>query len=173
MNFKFFPSGCLLTADGSDDEKVSPEGLKDYQVMPPLPITGPTGNPNEEIPDPAPNPTDAIIEDELFASDPIDEEEEDDVDLGRQDNEADRTIYDELVGRNIRGHYSTGWHVGKIVYFNTHLQQYCIQFDDDSSDYIKKDDIDGLQIILLPEMRVSGRGREHKIVNYKRMADGH
>ncbi len=33
-------------------------------------------------------------------------------------------------------------------------------------------DIDDLQIILLPEMRVSGRGREHKSVNYKRMADG-
>ena len=49
----------MLTADGSDDE-VSPEGLKDNQVMPPLPIAGPPENPNEEVPEPAPNPTDTI-----------------------------------------------------------------------------------------------------------------
>ena len=53
-----------MTADGSDDE-VSPEGLKDNQVMPPLPIAGPLKNPDEEVPEPAPNPTDTIIEDEL------------------------------------------------------------------------------------------------------------
>ena len=58
----------MLTADGSDDE-VSPEGLKDNQVMPPLPIAGPPENPDEEVPEPAPNPKDTIIEDELFASD--------------------------------------------------------------------------------------------------------
>ena len=30
--------GCLVTADGSDDNLVQPEGLKDYKVPPPVVI---------------------------------------------------------------------------------------------------------------------------------------
>jgi hypothetical protein len=32
----FEKTGCLITADGSEDEKISPEGLPDYMVPPPI-----------------------------------------------------------------------------------------------------------------------------------------
>ena len=31
-------TGCLITADGSEDEKIQPEGLKEYKVQPPMPM---------------------------------------------------------------------------------------------------------------------------------------
>ena len=31
-------AGCLITADGSEDEKIQPEGLKEYKVQPPMPM---------------------------------------------------------------------------------------------------------------------------------------
>ena len=81
-----------------------------------------------------------------------------------------------LVGRKINGHYETGWHIGKLVYFNTKTQEYLVTFDDDSSDYIKEADIDDKEVILLPDedidvSKVSGRKRKH--VDYKKLADIH
>ena len=29
-------TGCLITADGSEDEKIKPEGLPNYRVPPPI-----------------------------------------------------------------------------------------------------------------------------------------
>ena len=34
----FEKTGCLITADGSEDTQISPEGLTNYVVPPPLPI---------------------------------------------------------------------------------------------------------------------------------------
>ena len=31
-------TGCLITADGSEKKKIQPEGLKEYQVRPPMTI---------------------------------------------------------------------------------------------------------------------------------------
>ena len=31
-------TGCLITADGSEDKKIQPEGLSNYEVHPPIPI---------------------------------------------------------------------------------------------------------------------------------------
>ena len=31
-------TGCLTTADGSEDKKIQPEGLSNYEVRPPIPI---------------------------------------------------------------------------------------------------------------------------------------
>ena len=31
-------TGSLITADGSEDEKIQPEGLKEYKVQPLMPI---------------------------------------------------------------------------------------------------------------------------------------
>ena len=75
---------------------------------------------------------------------------------------------DKLVGQKIRGLYETGWHTGTIKYFNTKLQEYLVYFEDQTEDYIKKEDIDGTQIILISEMSRSGRVR--KQVDYKKMA---
>ena len=71
--------------------------------------------------------------------------------IDRIDNESDHTYDDLLVGKKIRGHYETGWYIGKIEYFNTKLEEYNVSFEDGSSDYIKKSDIDGVEIILLED----------------------
>ena len=59
----FEKTGCLSTADGSEDAKVSPEGLLNYELQPPIDID-PIGNPatSSTVPPSEPN---------------IDEEEED------------------------------------------------------------------------------------------------
>ena len=31
-------TGCLVTTDGSEDEKIQPKGLKEYKVQPPVPM---------------------------------------------------------------------------------------------------------------------------------------
>ena len=57
-----------------------------------------------------------------------------------------------LVGKKIRGNYETGWHYGKIEYFNVKMQEYKVSFADGlDPDYIKESDIDGVDIILLDD----------------------
>ena len=73
----------------------------------------------------------------------------DDSNDSRIDYTEDQTYDDPLVGKKLRCYYETGWHTGKIEYFNTKLEEYVVFFEDESSDYIKKGDIDGLEIILL------------------------
>ena len=87
--------------------------------------------------------------------------------IERIDDESDQTYDDHLVGKIIRGNYrSSGWHNGKIEYFNTNLKEYLVLFDDGSSDYIKEDDIDGKDVILLDDAlatkRKSGGKVRHK-----------
>ena len=49
-------TGCLMTADGSEDDSIKPEGLKDYVVPPPalvepssnLPVTEDSSNEEDE-----------------------------------------------------------------------------------------------------------------------------
>ena len=84
---------------------------------------------------------------------------------------VDRIFNAKLVGRKIRGLYETGWHDGKIEYFNSKLQEYFLSFEDGSSDYLKESDIDGSQVMLIPEnvSKVSGRAR--KSIDYRKLAD--
>merc|ERR1712008_285164 len=57
-----------------------------------------------------------------------------------------------LVGKKIRGNYETGWHYGKIEYFNVKMDEYKVLFEDGlDPDYIKESDIDGVDIILLDD----------------------
>ena len=64
----FEKTGMLMTADGSNDAKIVPEGLPNYKVIPPIPIPGPDEHPDINPPEPAPEPLDEILEDELFPS---------------------------------------------------------------------------------------------------------
>merc|ERR1712066_960321 len=81
-------------------------------------------------------------------SDPEDEDEEVE---GRLDALEDRIYEDELVGRRVRAEFSDeGWSTGFITYFNTKLDEYRAEFPDGSEDYFKKDEIDGVETILLP-----------------------
>ena len=46
----FEKTGCLITAGGSADDKINPEGLKNYVVPPPLPMNGPAEVPACQLP---------------------------------------------------------------------------------------------------------------------------
>ena len=43
-------TGCLITADGSEDEKIQPEGLPEYRVPPPSILDPDTGTTAAPIP---------------------------------------------------------------------------------------------------------------------------
>ena len=60
-----------------------------------------------------------------------------------------RTTDAPLVGRKVRSLYENGWFVGEIQYFNRSLEEYCVTFQDGSSDCVTNDDIDGTDLILL------------------------
>ena len=66
-----------------------------------------------------------------------------------KDNVRDRHITDKLVGKKFKALYENGWFIGDIMYFNTALKEYKVVYPDGTSDYIRKDDFDGVQIILL------------------------
>jgi len=80
-----------------------------------------------------------------------DKEEEDEPD--RIDKEGDRNYNDKLVGEKIRGNYENGWHTGTIQWFNTDFLEYRVLFEDGSEDYISTDDIDGVDIVLVPSQK--------------------
>ena len=171
----FEKTGCLITADGSEDHLIQPEGLKDFKVKAPLPWDGPEIHAPIETPEPEPAPLDTIIEDELFTSETQEvalelSSNEEEVDVEREDLEKDRRFDYELVSQKIRGEYVTGWHIGEIMYFNTKLKEYLVTFDDKSEDYIAKEDIDGTQIILIQE-DTSAFGRKRNKVDYRKLAD--
>ena len=42
-----------------------------------------------------------------------------------------------------------GWFIGDIVYFNTVLREYKVEFDDGTSDYIEPSDIDNVEVMIL------------------------
>ena len=54
-----------------------------------------------------------------------------------------------LVGRKLKAFYCNGWAVGNIVYFNTALNEYKIEFEDGTSDYIAPSDIDNVEVVVL------------------------
>ena len=88
------------------------------------------------------------------------------------DDPIDRTSNAKLVGRKIRGLYETGWHTGELKYFNTKTQEYFVSFEDGSPDYLKEEEIDNIEVILVAEevpSKVSGRVRQ--AVDYKKLAD--
>ena len=84
----FEKTGCLLTADGSNDELVQPEGLINYRVMAPLAMPGPDNYSEIATPDPEIEPLDIVPEDSesLFTS----QEKEESLNLNLENEEADR-----------------------------------------------------------------------------------
>ena len=69
--------------------------------------------------------------------------------IDRIDGISDRSYDDHLVGKKLKCNYETGWYIGKIEHFDTKLKEYLVKFDDGSHDYIKEDEIDGIDLILL------------------------
>ena len=94
----------LITADGSNDDKIAPEGLPNYQVPPPSKYLGPTVQPPEgngvEFEEPPP-PDTIVANDDNSLPDGQKPSE-------RIDREEDRII-DNFVGRRIKALYENGW----------------------------------------------------------------
>ena len=106
----FEKTGCFVTADGSGDDKIQPEGLPGYSIPPPLPVFSPE------------NPLD-LSTPELSATseedDDNDEDEQHDTEEDVDENETvdsvkDR-IYDHaIINHKIRAFYDD-WHTGEII----------------------------------------------------------
>ena len=64
-----------------------------------------------------------------------------------RDHVSDREYTGENIGRSIKALYETGWHVGKVLYWNHNLGEFKIEFPDRTIDYIKPDDIDDVEIM--------------------------
>ena len=172
----FEKTGCLITADGSEDEKIKPEGLIGYPVFEPLDTVGPN-EPEIVAPQPANSPDDIVTSDDIFTSEDNENESEnlDSIDdliaeetsEPEQDDESDRLYNVELVGKKICAEYESGWHTGTIRYYNSKTKKYLLSFEDDSTDLIEEKDIDGV------EMYIADQGpRRAKRVDYKALAKG-
>merc|ERR1712083_755678 len=83
-------------------------------------------------------------------NDAADDNEEEGEEGERIDKEEDRSYNEKLVGERIKGNYENGWATGTIQWFNSKLLEYNVLFEDGSEDYITTDDIDGVDIILVP-----------------------
>ena len=45
--------------------------------------------------------------------------------------------------------YENGWFHGDVLYFNSKLEEFKVKVSDGSFDYPKKEDIDGIEVVLL------------------------
>ena len=137
----FEKTGCLITADGSEDNKICPEGLTDYVVPPPLPV-----NVSIEmepfIPVPAEDVPDVDVSDDMDELDDIETSEE------RIDLAANRTINHVLVNRTVNVYYDE-WYTGTTTWYNTKLDECRVLYADKSEDYLKLDDFTGVDVILI------------------------
>lgn len=141
-------TGCLMTADTSEDDLIKPEGLKGYVVPPPsllepsvsLPqaeeniVTGEENAMDEASPDKPKQPEHHSSSESAVLEDKYD----------------DRDFHEELVGRKVTALYENGWFTGTIEYYNTKLKEYKVNYRDDTSDFLSPDDFDGVEVILEP-----------------------
>lgn len=133
-------TGCLITADGSEDKKIQPEGLSGYEVPPPLQLEPTGATPVSNVVEPMEEEEETNTEDDEL------QEEEGNM---LEDNVKDRDMNDPLVGKKVKALYENGWFVGDIIHYNTALEEYKVVYPDDTSDYITKNDFDGVQVILI------------------------
>ena len=127
-------TGCLLTADGSVDDKVKPEGMSAYVVPPPLPIPAADDPFESLVPAADPIPDDTMITDDVLADTDIVEEgstsvtPNDDLEF---DEEKDRDYEHSLVGCRIRAFYDDqgDWFKGEITWFNKKMDKLRIYFE--------------------------------------------
>ena len=74
-----------------------------------------------------------------------------DDDLGF-DYESDRDLNHSLLSRKIKPLYDNSddsWFTGIITWFNSKMRKVCVVFEDNTDDYVSKDDIDGVEIDLI------------------------
>ena len=155
----FRKTGCLMTADGSEDDQVHPEGLPDYK-LPGVGWTEPTiagvkpqfdNNYKPDDPDDEPPDTqlhvDEGAEEVLPDLDAAEEEQ-----TTREDRFDDRDYNHPRIGKKICIHYENGWESGTVKYYNRKLKEYKIVFASSKEpDYVAVDDIDGQEVYFPSE----------------------
>ena len=134
-----------MTANGINDDKISPEGLPNYFMPPPTTYLEPaTMIPVSNIV----SETQSKPVDEEIETEQIEAPEEITEDL-EEDWEEDRCYDDELVGREVQGLYENGWFTGAISYFNQNIGKYLISYKDGSTDFDDISDFDDVELILI------------------------
>ena len=118
----FKKTGCLITADESEDSKIQPEGLKGYTVPPPLPVA----SSDQPMQSPIPEPNERI------------------------DLENDRIRTHPLKNRKLKILYDK-WEIGKITCYDKKFNEYRVKFEDGTDDHINLDDVNGVEVILLDQ----------------------
>ena len=151
----FQKTGALMAADGSDDDKVSPEGLPNYKIPPPSMADAsaslPTSNEIEPAEDEETEGAGEEVENEEGDEVLVDERDNPDSSdiLELEDKESDRSYDDECIGREVRALYENGWFTGEILYFNTVLVKYLVKYEDSSTDLVGIEDFDDSTMIML------------------------
>ena len=129
-------TGCLITADGSEDHKIKPEDLPDYQVPETLDLPVIRAEPETNMPQDSHNPSHNSTEEEEVMMDQ--DKELDDNEEGEaaefEDREEDRYFDWGIRGRKMKVSYENGWFIGSIEYYNVDLGKYHIVFVDGSED---------------------------------------
>ena len=131
-----------MTSDGSDHNLVKPEGLTEYVILPLIVY------PALFCPEPIDVEAEEMSADTEENDEPMEPEETDDQ---LDDDEKDRILNDDfnLVGRKFKVLHGNGWLVGKILYFNTALNEYKVAFSGGTSDYIESSDVDNVEVMIL------------------------
>ena len=123
---------CLITADGLEDAKITPEGLADYKVPSPLSyLQACKAELMSNIPDTTENNEEKQEEETL--DEDFKKSENDGTEFEDCENDPSE---DELCGRKVKGLYENGWFTGTIQYFNEKMGRNRVLYDDDSEDYI-------------------------------------
>ena len=145
----FEKTGCLITADGSHDEKIKPESLEGYKVTPPLPTPAIIDPFASVIPEPEMIPPDDVtgadddemvdVSDEASTSPPPLE----------MDNVELRDTGHNLVGCRIKALYDGEWFKGEISWYAPAVGKLRVYFpEDESDDYIGPEEINGVDVIV-------------------------
>ena len=149
--YRYFErTGCLITADSLNDDKINPEGWPVYVVPPCLAFDGSENTIGSSAPEPVTEPADEstngdddICDDEQLCDSEELLQDEEPVDLPK-----DRDYDNVLAKRKIRALYDD-WHTGTITWYNKVNDEYRVLFGDGSEDYITLNDINGIDMILL------------------------
>ena len=149
-------TGCLITADRSEDQLIKPGGLKNYVVPQPAYLPPSACLPQIEE-NPVSGAEDMVSEEEPDPEDPC--EELPDTDMAeiqaeiQEDRFEDRNYNHGLVGRKVTALYENGWFTGTIVHFNKQLKEYKVDYADETSNYLSLHDFDGVKVILEPDCK--------------------
>ena len=138
----FEKTGCLITADGTDDDKITPEGLNDYTIPGPAMYLD---APVDVVPCETPAPAEAVDDEN---TDLTDEPEDATIDE-REDCSDDRDMEHPSVGRMVKALYDNGWHIGEVKYYNRTLKELKVDFPDGSCDYIAPGDIGDTEVFYV------------------------